>query len=193
MKTLKEFIDIQETSLSRVWQHVNNKDIPIAILTAFRFEYTKIKPNGDKDQSVNVKRNIQLALEFKNAGFGYFYLDGFWIENKGTANEQHVSEDSIFVVGKKGDDSLLQIAIVQAKKYNQDAIIYKHVGSTEILGVQSDGTEHSYGKFSPDKIGQAYSKLRNRGNRTFVFEQVKWSANWISKSLQNILEKEFSR
>jgi len=56
---------LNETSLSRVWKYVNDKNTTIAILSGFRDEYT---PQENK------QRNVTIAMNLKKAGFGYFYV-----------------------------------------------------------------------------------------------------------------------
>ena len=76
--------NVSEASLSRVWQHTQS-DRPIALLTAFR---------GEFGQADNIKRNKTLAAQVRKLGYGFFFVDGYWIENQGTPEEIHVSEDS---------------------------------------------------------------------------------------------------
>ena len=53
MKTFKSHL--KETTLSRVFRHFQNKNIPVGIITAFRDEY---------DYKKNVKRNFDHYLTF---------------------------------------------------------------------------------------------------------------------------------
>ena len=86
----KADILLQEVKLSRVWQHFTNPKVVVAILTAFRGEYS---------YDENVRRNTLLASDIKSRGYGFFYVDGHWIENSGTSQARTVNEDSIFVIG----------------------------------------------------------------------------------------------
>jgi len=69
MKTFKSHL--KETTLSRVFRHFQNKNIPVGIITAFRDEFT---------YKQNVKRNKVLAGKIKKARYGYVYVDGHWKE-----------------------------------------------------------------------------------------------------------------
>jgi len=151
---------ITESSLSRVWQHTNS-DRPIAILTAFRNEYP---------YEENVQRNQALAGRIKQAGYGYFFLDGHWVENQGTANEVDVAEDSVFVIGEVGTDDKFEALIKSlGDKYNQDAVLVKTHGETKLIF--SNGSVQSLGKLTLGGLGQAYTQLRNnKKSNTFVFE-----------------------
>ena len=72
MKSFKSHL--KETTLSRVFRHFQNKEIPVAIVTAFR---------GDKTYEENVKSNKVLAGKIKSAKYGYVYVDGHWLEKSG--------------------------------------------------------------------------------------------------------------
>lgn len=79
---------INESSLSRILSHVNNER-DFAILTAYRGIYS---------HNENKIRNSVLAADIKKLGYGFFHLDGFYIENMNTSDERHVKEDSLFVI-----------------------------------------------------------------------------------------------
>jgi hypothetical protein len=110
-------MNINESSLSRVWQHVKDNNKTIVIFTAFRDEY---------EYKDNIKHNKAFAAELKKAGFGYFYVNGFFPENEGTDKEVNVKEDSIFAIGsgEKGKE-LISLCHKLANSRNQDSIIVK--------------------------------------------------------------------
>jgi hypothetical protein len=168
---MKKFYDIlRESSLSMIWQH-SNSEIPIGIITAFRNEHT---------EKQNIQRNKELAAKVKIAGYGYFYIDGYWIENQGTDKEVHVSEKSIFIIGNEKDNGKLKGLLKKwMKEYNQDAAILKDENSDDFELINNDGSMIKIGKFSPYKIAQAYSKLKK--DRTFVFESFEYDSNWLGK------------
>lgn len=169
--------EINEVKLSRVWKHTNDKAIPVSIITAMRDE------NG-KDK--NIANNKELAGLIKNSGYGYFWLEGHWIENQGEESEVDVIEKSIFIVGNKNDNGkLLGLVKKWMKKYNQDAVIFKPENSDDMNLVWQNGKMEKVGKFKADKISQAYSKLKN--GKTFVFERAFTPLNNISK-LANLVK-----
>ena len=107
--------NINESSLSRVWKHFEDKDTTIVILTSFRDEF------GYKD---NIATNKKFASEIKKAGFGYFYVNGYFPENEGTEDEVNVKEDSIFCIAKGAEGKkLIALCHKLANSRNQDSII----------------------------------------------------------------------
>jgi len=163
---------LTETSLSRVWQHVQS-NMPFALLTTFRDEY---------DHDTNIRNNKLLANAIRQQGYGFFYVDGYWIENQGTPEEIHVSEDSIFVVGKENDDdNFLTFIISQIKQWNQEAGLIK-VNNVIGLYDKSGQSIMTFTKFLPGQLGDIYTKIRNnkRAN-TFVFENERDSTGFFGQ------------
>lgn len=184
MNKFKEYL--VETKLSRVITHFKNKGIPVAIATAFRGEYTY------KD---NLKRNKKLASDIKSNGYGYVYVDGHWIE-KGDNNDG--KEDSILIIGNENDNGkLLGLVKKWVKQYNQDAIVFKPEGTEKVELVFQSGSPQVLGKLNIKEIekikadlasrkdvdGAGFTKLKNNGERTFVFESERDEPNWIGKQI----------
>jgi len=173
MKKLKEIFN--EASLSRVFKHLDS-DRPVAILTAFRGNFT---------YKENVKRNKELAASIKNEGYGYFFVDGHWVEEEGN-NETDTSEDSIFVIGDKNDSGRLKSLVIKLmKKYDQDAVVFKSETEKSTSLLFQNGSVESIGKATANKVAQAYTKLRGRSNGTFVFESSDIDRTWIQKLSKN--------
>lgn len=163
---------LNEASLSRVWQHAES-DRPIALLTAFR---------GEFDREQNVRRNKELAATIRKLGYGYFFVDGYWIENQGTAEEVHVSEDSIFVIAPEGSDEKFRNQMVQlGAKYNQDGVLIKDKEGAKVY--QKDGSVmFDVGTLKPGKAGEIYTRLRNnKKSNTFVFESERDDLGWLQR------------
>lgn len=163
---------LNEASLSRVWQHAES-DRPIALLTAFR---------GEFDREQNVRRNKELAATIRKLGYGYFFVDGYWIENEGTAEEVHVSEDSIFVIAPEGSDEKFRNQMVQlGAKYNQDGVLIKDKEGAKVY--QKDGSVmFDVGTLKPGKAGEIYTRLRNnKKSNTFVFESERDDLGWLQR------------
>jgi len=167
---------LTETTLSRLWKHANNKNIPVSIITAFRSE------NTNKE---NLQRNKVLAAKVKNAGYGYFFLEGHWIENTGTEDEVKVKESSIFIVGNNNDNGRLVGLIKQfINDYEQEAAIIKREGMDIFELIYNNGKVEKIGKLKPNNIDNIYSKIR-RGNKTFIFEDyIMFAGNWFSKMIE---------
>jgi hypothetical protein len=153
---------INEESLSRVWQHMDSAR-PFSLLTAFRSSHTRDE---------NISRNKKLAAQIRNLGYGFFYLDGRWIENSGTPDEILVSEDTLFVIGPIGGDEQFTNDMIEfGRQYNQDGVIVKNTDGIKIYG--KDGKAfHEFSKLNPGAIGQIYSKLRTgKVADTFTFTE----------------------
>ena len=159
--------NLNEVKLARVFKHTTNDKIPFAIITGERAENRKAgKPE------INVKKNLSLASEIKSAGYGYFWLEGHWIENEGKPNETPVTEKSIFIVGDENDDGKLEGLIKKwVKKYDQESAVFRHSGSKNVGLINNNGSFIEIGKFAGQKkqLDNIYSKLKNK--TTFVFER----------------------
>jgi len=184
MKKLKDIAQeaLQETTMSRVASHFNNTDKAVLIITAFRHDF-KYKEN--------VARNKQLASKIKSNDFGYVYVDGHWIEK--AHPDKPGKEDSI-LVSDEGSDNLKRLGIKWMKQYEQDSILFKPVGTTKAELIYDNGKIKNIGSISIQDFakiktkldksntrGSGYTKLKNRGERTFVFEGLRVEANWISR------------
>lgn len=174
---------INETSLSRVWQHFSS-DKTVVILTASR---------GDKTSSENISNNKKIAIEFKKEGFGYFFVDGYWIENKGESDEQKVSEDSIFGIAESSQsEKLIELAHKLANEFKQDAIFVK-TEKEVYLYFKNGSKEKLTGGLKPGKIGDFYTKLRNKKEtNTFVFEGARTSLGFFGNFISKLAEQNSS-
>lgn len=162
---------ITESSLSRVWQHYNDPTKSICLLTAFRGDYT---------YEENVARNKSLAADIRNAGYGFFYVDGNWIENQGTPNERKVKEDSLFVIGKSDDKDFANNLHKLGNQFNQDAIFVKDSAGSRFIN--KDGSVNEVGQLSPGSLGTAYTKLRNNKQaNTFTFTEERDDIGFIAR------------
>lgn len=163
---------IQEASLSRVWQHAES-DRPIALLTAFRGEY---------DREENVRRNKELAATIRKLGYGFFFVDGYWIENQGTPEEVHVAEDSIFVIAPEGTDEKFRSQMISlGAKYNQDGVLVKDKDGAKVYD-KDGGVMFDVGTLKPGKAGEIYTRLRNnKKSNTFVFESERDDLSWLQR------------
>ncbi len=163
---------VNEASLSRVWQ-LTQSDRPFALITAFRGEHTKKE---------NLARNRELSAAIRQLGHGYFFVDGFWVENAGTPQEKHVSEDSLFVIGDVGNEQQFTKDLVKlGAHFNQDGVLIKTSAGVHIYD-KSGAKSESIGTLTPGKMAKAYTRLRHaRPNTTFVFEGTRLDVGFISK------------
>jgi hypothetical protein len=168
-----QVVKLDEASLGRVLQHVQGKKNVKnwGMMTAYRYANT---PNQNK------KLNKELEGQLRKMGHGFFKVEGHWVE----CQDGNLSyEDCPKNLLKDAIEESLFVPNISAKeihklgkKYGQDAVIF---GGEETKGnatlIFKDGKVENIGKFSPNKIQQAYSKLK--GGKTFVFnpEQPKIS------------------
>ena len=178
MSALRKYL--KETSLGRLNQHANDLSYPIGIISAFRHE---------DSYEVNVQHSKELASTLQRSGYGFVYIDGDFIENAGTSTAKKVREQSIFVMGKKGENGQLKGLLKQlATKYIQDAFIYREVNEKEAVMVdRTNGfSEQKLGTFHPNRISAYMSSLRN-GKGTFVFEGL--TIEYLPTIMERIKEK----
>jgi hypothetical protein len=160
-----QVVKLDEASLGRVLQHVQGKKNVKnwGMMTAYRYANT---PNQNK------KLNKELEGELRKMGHGFFKVEGHWVE----CQDGNLSyEDCPKNLLKDAIEESLFVPNISAKeihklgkKYGQDAVIF---GGEQTKGnatlIFKDGKVENIGKFSPNKIQQAYSKLK--GGKTFVF------------------------
>lgn len=178
MSLIKEFTQLNEVKLSRVFSHFKS-DRPVGIITAFRGEYPVEE---------NTKRNQQLASKLRSEGFGYVWVDGAWIENKGTDDEETVSEVSLMIIGQKGEgDKLFNFLQQAAQTYDQEAFVFK--GEDQHIGVYSGSGEKEmeFSEIRMDQVADVYSRLRSgsQEGRSFFFEGERTADGWASKLLRS--------
>jgi len=166
---------LTEASLSRVYGHFSDDKKQVAILTAFR---------GEFDREENISRNRELAAKIRQLGYGFFFVDGYWIENEGTAEEQHVSEDSIFVIAPASKKDFVSQIHELGNEYNQDAVLVKNNSGVQLI--YKDGSIESLGDIKPGKLAQAYTRLRNnKQSNTFVFEGERDDVGFVARLGKN--------
>jgi hypothetical protein len=179
-------VRLDEASLGRVLQHIQGKKNVKnwGMLTAYRYANTPYE---------NKKLNKELEAELRAMGHGFFKVEGHWVE----CQDQNLSyddcpknllkdaiEESLFVpnISAKEIHNL-------GKKYQQDAVIF---GGEQTKGnatlIFKDGKVENIGKFSPDKIQQAYSKLK--GGKTFVFQPEEPKVSDDETKLMDLMPKD---
>ena len=181
-----KIVRLDEASLGRVLQHIEGKKNVTSwgMLTAYRYMNT---PNQNR------KLNRELEKEIREKGLGFFKVEGHWVECQ-DANLSYSDcpknllkdavEESLFVPNISAKD-----IHKLGKKYGQDAVIY---GGRQTKGnatlIFKDGKIENIGKFSPDKIQQAYSKLK--GGKTFVFKPEEPKVSDDETKLMQLLPKD---
>lgn len=162
---------LEETSLSRVWQHANDPHTPFGILTAFRLG----EPGHETEQAkINAHANRALAGDVRAAGFGYFFLRGNYVLKSGIP----VQEISLLIPGRPGEtDKLRETLQHLIVKYRQESALFKPEGGDEAFFLFADGRLESVGRFHPDKVDAYMSELTMGAGRggTFVFEAIAYT------------------
>lgn len=151
-----EYREINHSSLGRILQHTQNVNRSFATITAFRTE------DDIKTNKANTKK---LAGEVRSAGYGYFWVKGFW---KSSDTGKEYKEDSIFIVGNENEGDKLKSHVKKwIRKYGQEAAVFKPEGKDMGYLLWQNGKLEKIGKFKPHTIGDAYSRLRNTHTYTF--------------------------
>ena len=113
-ETLYESV-INESSLSRLWQHNSNYDC--AVITAYRYasECGKDKPYTKKE---NTARNRSLLLKLRNKKYGVITVKGQYQE--GT---ELVSETSFWVINNN-DKNFEKTIEELGREFEQDSVLF---------------------------------------------------------------------
>jgi hypothetical protein len=185
---------LDEGSLSRLWKHTTERNI--GMLTAYRGRYPV---------SENRKRNALLQADIRAAGFGFFRVEGHYIEGYGSEVSKDVKEQSFLVIGEKGDDNGKLKGFLKkcGAKYNQDSVFYKSFDNKGMLiGTQSKdedgntvdfpgfGKEYTVGEFHPMKMGQFYSKMKGK---PFVFESYQEADTFNTAWLRYLMNSDTAK
>jgi hypothetical protein len=182
-----------EEKLSRVWQMAKTNGYTWGIISAYR---------GDKSEIENKQRQNQLKKEIRKAGFGFWELEGHWLETQKDGTKVDKKEKALFVAAPKTveGNKIKEFIVQKTEEYDQDGGIYKDDPEEDapiMLYQYKDSKEHpdgtkervvdrdhfSIGKFNANKIAENYSKIIKSG-RTFVFESV--CDNFIIDEFQSI-------
>jgi hypothetical protein len=153
-------------SLENIYKHVENltgNSETFGIVTSWR------AANSPAD---NKKDFHSLKGLLKSWGLGWINLEGHWQECQDPNmpyNEcppellKNTVEPSLFVPSLSKEQAL-RIALT----FEQDAVIWGK--DHKAFLIFKDKSEQPIGKFSPNKISQAYSKIKGT-NSTFIFER----------------------
>ena len=157
---------LSEINLNRIYKHLYDPNEYVVIFTTWR---------NERSPEENERSLRAAAAELRLAGFGYVYVEGHWIENKGTDQEKRVSEMSIFAIApRKRGKELVKLCKKIADANDQEAIFVKEGNGKENIFylLNKDGSiQKLKGKFTT-QIDDIYTKLL-RKNRAFVIEGFK--------------------
>jgi hypothetical protein len=116
-----------ESSLSRVWQMVEEPNRKFAVISAYRYH-----------DSESYKYQAELMKTVRELGFGYIRMNGGYVEKvfADDSTEQNqkyaevpVHEESILIPNISKEK-----AMELGAKYNQDSILYKDKDSFQLIG-----------------------------------------------------------
>ena len=156
---------IVESSISRIWQHINNPSTIFAVISAYL---------NEKDDKLN---HEQLRKDIKQLQLGYIEMDsGYSYKSKDT---QIVANEKSYMIPNISKRQ----AITLAQKYRQESILWKDEISFILLGTREDigiGEElmkfKSNGKtltFDKNEVKKAFSSLikvsKNQRGRKFAY------------------------
>jgi len=169
---------IQESSLSRIHQHVSEHDC--AIITAFRGDPADhgncvhdapatYQGENLKALDINKLNNRDLKAVLLKLGYGVTAVDGTFVENFDTPDAVEVKEDSLFVVNLNDDPSFNDQIKLLGKKYCQDSVLIVPQGGKD---VRLYGTNNSQfpgldqeipvGNMKYGRSAEFMTKIRNR-------------------------------
>ena len=201
---------LNESSLSRVYQHIGEHDT--AILTGFRgdlsdtsrcvegsaeYEEEMEEVTMGKAKSSNMLRNRDVKASLLASGYGVTKVDGSYIEDFDTPSAMEVSEDSFFVVNLKDDPAFASRVEEIGKKFCQDSVLVIPKGGSGayLLGTNNSefpglGQQISVGDI---KMGKESEFMTRVGKRPFTFAEGLETYNDLSKNermaVKNIAKK----
>jgi len=167
--------NVNESSLSRVWNQVKKHDS--GTITAYRYA-SECNTGIVYNKSDNKKRNEILFAKLAKLGYGITKLKGVYIENYKSDNEKQVKEESFLVIDIKDKGNLKKDLIKLGEEFEQDSITYSKPNGEYYListntckngypGKGKIGVEIKLGESFFGKKGEFFSKVNGR---PFVFE-----------------------
>lgn len=161
---------INQASLSRVLNHMKKK--AFCLITAFR---------GNLTREENLKRNKELAKYIINSHWGFFRVNGKFVQSDHEDGKKiFAQEDSYFVVGpelnnEEAVEDFKSNMIMLGRKFDQQSII---LGTEDgVFEVDKVGKKLTKFKNSPDIVTNKdaenfMTQLISRGNRAFKLSAI---------------------
>ena len=153
-----------ESSLSRIWQHINNPNTSFAIISAYL------------DDENDEKNHKTLAKDIRKLGYGFIEMNSGY-SYKTDDGEKFAEEKSYFIPEIKERD-----AIKLAQKYSQQSIIWKDESEFSLVGARNDvgvgkrlmnfKRDKSTLTFNPTTVKAAFSSLIKRSKKDAKFAFV---------------------
>lgn len=167
---------ISESSLSRVYSHVQKHDC--AIITAFRNKLINCVTGEQSGKELNTFQNKERNKNLKSAllmlGYGVTSVKGSYIENYMEDNQIEVNEDSYFVVNRNNDSNFEKMIFSLGQMFCQDSVaILRKGGENNYLVGTNYGDFPGYNNIEPlgkIKMGDEDMFMTKVGGRPFVME-----------------------
>lgn len=162
--------EINEASLSRLWQHYHKGD-PMLFISAEREGMSAEERNKVYDR---LQDEISLAL------FGFVKIVGGYVEDHNGVQVDKNNEKSCVVFGTKNTEKrLYKLGIRLGEFFSQDSILWVDSDSNAMWIFTRDTETHKkgdvvkLGKFATSDIGKYFTKI---GKKKFVFKSIDESA-----------------
>ncbi len=165
---------LTESSLSRIYQHIENKDSQFVIISAYQHD----DPKEDK------QNHGKLYNDIRSMGYGLIEFESQWKYEDGSIGE----EKSFFVPKMTKQDGLKL-----ARRYNQEAIIFKD--SDGMVELKQNGTigmrfnSSSQRKNFTSATKDLFSRLKKGGNRNkkFAFTLKEYKSDCMASAYGVVL------
>jgi hypothetical protein len=162
---MRQEIDVEESSLSRVFRHQDKNSIGIISASRDKDE------DGEKlTKADNRKRTDDLLTDLRNRGYEPTRLVGHFQEQD-PKKKINVKEISFLIVGSDDRDLLKDLKKL-GNKFKQDSILHKAKGKKAIVvGLRAGISDFTIGNFNVPKAGQEFEALSKVKGRTFIFKE----------------------
>jgi hypothetical protein len=194
MEKLKRWINIkkelQESSLSRIWQHIVNPETSFAVISAFREEFS---------EEENLKRHEKLKQQIRSLGYGLIeQKSGYSYED----NKNVIVDEKSFFIPNIDFVSALKLGNLFKNNLPQESILYKSPDkdfgvysckSGKIL-VHLKNKDHLF-TFSKEEVKKAYSQLirANKSQRIKFAYIMEYYIPSMTDAYKSIKEKELPK
>jgi len=202
-------------SLARMFGLFSDVKRNASIITAFRGgeDLSKMAPEARKKAEVkllreNRGRNRQLMQDLRGMGYGFTPVLGGWVETSDDGDVRSVEEESLVVSGPIVEavfaDAPVEAPGVSAgvkfqadmhklvKRYNQDGVLMKLSGATDLIVLLKGGQQINVGTWSMNKAAANYTKMRGGGQRgvKFAFESAGSESSSTRLAVRMYLEQQ---
>lgn len=185
-ESFKESVkDLNESSISRIWQHIKS-DRSFGVISAY------VIGLGEKD---NQERHNNLKQDVKSLKLGYVeQISGYSYEGE----DNQVKEKSLFIPNISLDQ-LLKLG----KKYEQESVVYKDSDRFDLIKVSSGSAIVSFQKkntpltFDKNVLKNAYSQFIKSKNKNrlkpFAFKVLEVRIPGLSESILASKDKKLAK